>query len=223
VFGVAVGSHLAGEDNPFTHENIYDEDCHIVDCPSDWNVEILPIGPQSGIAPFTSIVAENTYVELEWEDFYARHAQVWMDWPAVGDLFFAAGRWIIDCGHTPYRTELHPIFMYAKMKSEQFQGHLATRADVWVNGWYPGDPIEFDIFPPPRPTPDSFLTLSKPVDEDAAFNVNVEFNFAPGSATNHAHVKFTADPREVEVTDAGEMMFQSGRGYEGQWFIYWSP
>jgi hypothetical protein len=223
VFGVARSSHLAGEDNPFTHENIYDIDCHVVDCPSDWNVAIYPIGPQRGIAPFTSIVAENTYVELEYEQYYAQYAHVFMDWPQVGDLFFAAGRWIIDCGHTPYRTELHPIFMFAKMKMEQFQGRLATRADIWVNGWYPGDPIEFDIFPPPRPTPDSFLTLNKPVDADAAFNVNVEFNFAPGSATSHVHVKFTASPREVEVTDAGEMMFESGRGYEGQWFLSWSP
>lgn len=223
VFGVAVNSHLASIDNPFTHENIYEIDCpEKVDCPSDWNVAIFPIGPQRGIAPFTSIVAENTYVELEYEQYYAQYAHVMMDWPQIGDLFFAAGRWIIDCGHTPYRTELHPIFMFAKMKAEQFQGHLATRADIWVNGWYPGDPIEFDIFPPPRPSPDSFLTLSKPVDAEAAFNVNVEFNFAPGSPTSHVHLKFTASPRNVEVTDAGEMIFESGRGYEGQWFIYWS-
>ena len=104
-----------------------------------------------------------------------------MDWPLVGDLFAAAGRWIIDCGHTPYRTELHPVFMFAKMKAEQFQGHLATRADVWVNGWYPGDPIEFDIFPPPRPSPDATLVLNKPVDADAAFNVSITFRFSPGT------------------------------------------
>ena len=224
VFGVAVGSHMASVDNPFTHETQYDHDCPLqVDCPSDWNVAILPIGPQRGIAPFTSILAENTYVELEYEQYYAQYAHVFMDWPLVGDLFFAAGRWIIDCGHTPYRTELHPIFMFAKMKAEQFQGHLATRADIWVNGWYPGDPIEFDIFPPPRPSPDSTLTLNKPVDADAAFNVNVEFHFAPVSAPDHVHVKFTASPRNVEVTDAGEMLFESGRGYRGQWFVGWSP
>lgn len=224
VFGVAVHSHLAKVDNPFTHENIYEHNCPLeVDCPSDWNVDILPIGPQRGIAPFTSILAENTYLELEYEQYYAQHAHVFMDWPQAGDLFFAAGRWIIDCGHTPYRSELHPIFMFAKMKAEQFEGHLATRADIWVNGWYPGDPIEFDIFPPPRQSPDSVLTLNKPVDADAAFNVNVEFNFAPASAPDHIHVTFTASPRNVNVTDAGEMIFESGRGYEGQWFVSWSP
>ena len=223
LFGVARGSHLAGEDNPFTHEYVYDHDCHIADCPSDWNVSIRPIGPQRNIAPETSIVAENTYVEMEYEAYYANHAHVFMDWPQVGDLFAAAGRWIIDCGHRPRRTELHPVFMYAKMKTEQFQGHLATRADVWVNGWWPGDPINLDIFPPPRPSPDSTLTLNKPLDADAAFNVSLTYSLQPGVFSNHAHVEFTAPIRNVDVTDAGEMKFESGRGYEGQWYIYWSP
>jgi hypothetical protein len=224
IFGVAVSSHMARVDNPFTHEYIYNHNCpEQVDCPSDWNVAILPIGPQRGIAPFTSIVAENTYVELEYEQYYAQYAHVLMDWPQVGDLFFAAGRWIVDCGHTPYRTELHPIFMFAKMKSEGFEGRLATRADIWVNGWYPGDPVEFDIFPPPRPTPESVLTVNKPVDADAALDVNVAFELAPEPAPDHVHVTFSASPRQVDVTDAGEMIFQSGRGYEGQWYVSWDP
>jgi hypothetical protein len=222
IFGLARGSHLAGEDNILTHEHQYDEGCHIVDCPSDWNVSVLPIGPQRNIAPETSIVAENTYVELEYEAYYANHAHVSTDWPLVGDLFAAAGRWIIDCGHRPRRTELHPVFMYSKMKAEQFQGHLATRADVWVNGWWPGDPIDFDIFPPPTPSPDATLVLNKPVDADAAFNVSLTYSLQPESA-NHVHVQFTATIRQNEVTDAGEMRFQSGRGYEGQWYIYWVP
>jgi hypothetical protein len=112
--------------------------------------------------------------------------------------------------------------MFAKMKSEKFQGHLATRADIWVNGWYPGDPIEFDIFPPPRPSPDARLTVSKPVDEDASFNVGVRFQMLPGGTVNHVRVRFTAAERKVEVTDAGEMIWQSRRGYMGQWFLYWT-
>ena len=214
---------MASVDNPFSHEYIYEIDCPLkVDCPSDWNISVKTIGPQRGIAPFTSIVAENTYVENEYEAYYANYAHVFLDWPFTGDLWAAAGRWIIDCGHTPYRTELHPVFMWAKMKAEMFQGHLATRADVWVNGWYPGDPIEFDIFPPPRPSPDALMTVVKPVDQDAAFNVNVEFSFEPAGTANHVRVRFTAAPRQVEVKDNGEMIFQSGRGYEGKWFVYWS-
>jgi hypothetical protein len=220
LFGIAVESAMAGEDNPLTHQYVYY--CPERGCPSDWNVAIFPIGPQRGIAPHTSFVAENTYVELEYETSYAKVPHIFMDRPFVGDLFFAAGRWIIDCGHTPYRSELHPIFMFAKMKSEEYQGHLATRCDIWVNGWYPGDPIEFDIFPPPRPSPDSVLVVNKPVDEDASFNVNLEFCVQPAGAANHAHLRFTAALREDEVTGAGEMIWQTRRAYMGQWFLYWS-
>ena len=135
----------------------------------------------------------------------------------------------MDDGPSPDQLEnnlsiINVLALTTKSRGVWFQGHLATRADIWVNGWYPGeDPIEFDIFPPPRPTPDSTLTLSKPVDADAAFNVNVAFSFQPVLASNHVRVRFTASPRQVEVTDAGEMIFESGRGYEGQWYIYWSP
>jgi len=223
VFGVVVESHLAGSDYIGSHETQFD--CGtIANCPSDWNLHIHPIGIQRGIAPFTSILAKNTTLEIEYEQAYANHADISLDGPPqIGDLFFGAGRWIVDCWHNPYPTELHPLFMYAKMKMDRFQGHLATRCDIWVNGWYPGDPIEFDIFPPPRPSPDAILTLNKPLDSEATFNVNVEFNFAPGPAVSHVHLKITAKRRECEVEDyTGEMYFQSGRGYEGKWFLFWS-
>ncbi len=223
LFGVATESNWSSEDNPFTHENQYEINCPAkVNCPSDWTVHVKPVGPQRNLGPFQSILAGNDQVEIEYEEYYAQYAHVFMDWPEVGDLFFAAGRWIVDCGHDSYNTELHPIFMFSKMKAAQRFGHVATRADVWVNGWYPGDPIEFDIFPPPRPSPDSLLTVDKPVDADAAFDVDLTMTMDPPGSPNHAHVTFTAAPREVEVTGAGEMLFQSGRGYEGQWYLFWS-
>jgi hypothetical protein len=222
IFGVAHDSKMAGVDNPLTHENIYDCTAK-VDCPSDWNVEIFPIGPQRGIAPYTSILAENTYVELEYEEYYFQAAGVVLDWPQVGDLFFAAGRWIIDCGHTPYRTELHPVFMFAKMKTQNFQGQTATRADIWVNGWYPGDPIEFDLFPPPRPSPNAQLTLVKPADADAALGVSVDFSWQPPGLIipNSVHVRFSAPLRQNTVNGDGEMFWEPLRGYYGQWFLFW--
>ena len=35
------------------------------------------------------------------------------DKPAVGDRFLGMGRWIIDCGHDNYQTELHPLSFLA--------------------------------------------------------------------------------------------------------------
>ena len=56
-------SHIASVDNS-SPTKLNMTGLHHRDCPSDWNVSVRPIGPQRGIAPDTSIVAENTYVEL---------------------------------------------------------------------------------------------------------------------------------------------------------------
>ena len=127
--------------------------------------------------------------------------------------------------------------MYAKMKTvrtitdpftglvneDAFGGQPATRADIWVNGWYPGDPIEFDIFPPPRPTPTATLVVSKPVDADAVFGVNLEYSLEPADAVSHVHIRFTAPYRESRITSAGEMIWEINRGYAGQWYLFWAP
>jgi hypothetical protein len=64
--------------------------------------------------------------------------------------------------------------------------------------------------------------VSKPVDADASFNVNVEFDILPVGNPNHVRVRFTAEERKVDVTDAGEMIWQTRRGYMGQWFLFWT-
>jgi hypothetical protein len=71
---------------------------------------------------------------------------------------------------------------------------------------------------PPRPTPDSILTVVKPLDSDAALDLNVALttNFSG------ALVRFTASRREVPVDLSGKMNWQSGRGYAGEWEVYWS-
>ncbi len=108
-----------------------------------------------------------------------------------------------------------------------FGGKQATRVAIWVNGWYSGyNPIEFDIFPPPRPSPDAVLHVVKPVDfaaggYTAAQDVTLEFSLEPAGIANHVHLKFTSPYRENAVTDAGEMMFETGRQYWGIWYLYW--
>jgi hypothetical protein len=60
------------------------------------------------------------------------------------------------------------------------------------------------------------------VDEDAAWNVDLEYCFAPAVASNHAHIRFTAAFRENEIKGGGEMIWQTRRAYMGQWFLFWS-
>jgi hypothetical protein len=262
IYGVVTESHFADEDFVGSHEWGYCAPYPLqggpldpFDCPSDWNVKVAPIGPQPGVAPYQALFSEGNdisgigkanssssrLVELEWERFYGDFV-AWMDMPAAGDLMYAVGRWIIDCGHDNFAAELHPVYMYAKMKTvtsitdpftglvnnNPFGGQPATRADIWVNGWYPGgdDPdhaIEFDIYPPPRPTPTARLVVNKPVDADAVAGVTIEWRLEPPEAVNHAHVKFTAPYRENHVTPWGEVKWEVNRGYEGQWYVYWAP
>jgi hypothetical protein len=258
LFGVVISSKMADYDLWLTHEWSYNcpGETFRPDCPSDWLVFVRPYGPHLGIEQFPHKGADGRpslffgkhkdRVKIEYERFYGEFV-VWMGFPAVGDLIFTAGRWICDCGHDSYKSELHPISMYCKMKTVTsitdpftklvddtvFGGQPATQADLWVNGWYPGfdpgttglrgDPIEFNIFPPPRPTPDATLVINKPVDEDAVRGLEFQWSPEPPGAVSHVHLRITAPYRENHVTDYGEMIYEINRSYEGQWYLYWAP
>jgi hypothetical protein len=210
LLGIVRDSHKAGEDNPLTHEYFEGVEKKFS---SDWNVGVQPLHP------FRSLRAENTFVEVEFEAYFIRAFMVQFDLPFRNDLYFAAGRWIIDCGHTPYRSEIHPPFVGVHMLTETFNNRPATQANIWVNGYYTGAPVSIDIFPPPRPSPDALLSINKPIDQQAALGVDVEFSTP---ASTQARVRFSASPRQVEVTGAGEMKWEAGRGYYGRWHVYWS-
>lgn len=260
VTGAVISSLMADTDLTLTHEWFYD--CPPpplrlpFDCPSDWLFKVRPYGPPTGLEtvpqrdpdgrPTLFAGKSKDHIKVEYERFYGEFAG-WMGFPQVGDLITAGGRWIIDCGHDSFRSELHPLFTYAKMKTvtsitdpftgivdtSPFGGQPGTRADVWVNGWYPGfdpaggalhsgDPITFEIFPPPRPSPEATLVVNKPVDADAVAGVNLEWAMEPAGAVSHVRLRLTAPYREGHVTDYGEMIWEINRGYEGQWFVYWS-
>lgn len=207
-------------------------------CPSDWLLRVEPYGAHAGTGPHGTLYAgtSKTSVKVEYERFYGDMV-VWMGGPVVGDLMFLAGRWIIDCGHDSYKSELHPISMFSKMKTvttltEPFTGIVdpnpfggtpdnpvpGTQADIWVTGWYPGDPVAFEIHPPPRPSPDAVLTVNKPVDSQAIVGVNMTWSAVNGIVG----LRFNAPLRKNTVTEYGEMVWESGRGYEGQWYVHWS-
>jgi hypothetical protein len=172
LFGVVTFAKLADVDLTLIHEWCYGEDWIPLNCFSDWIFRIRPYGPHTGAGAFGSLYGgtkDNTTVKIEYERYYSDNA-IWLGLPRKGDLIFTAGRWVIDCAHDTYKTELHPIFMFSRMRTvttliEPFTGILqpnpfggtpenpvpATQADIWVNGWYPGDPVEFDVHPPPRP------------------------------------------------------------------------
>lgn len=253
VFGAIISAHMTDIDNGFTHEthngncpyfpNIL-EAVSTVTCVSDFEFFVRPIGPQIDVSPLPSLFGKKNTdrIKTEYEVAFAAAAHNFLGAPAVGDLIHTTGRWIIDCGHATYKSELHPIFSYAKMKTvvsetntftgleeDLFNARPATRVAIWINGWFPGgdnNAIEFDAFPPPRPSPNAVLHVVKPVDNapggyTAAEDVTMEFQLVPFGTASHVHLRFTAPRRENTVTGAGEMKFQSGRQYWGIWYLYW--
>ncbi len=219
--GFVHASQMSCIDNPLTHDNIMTNEgarCNAVVggvTPSDWQVYVLPIAPYGSISTF-----DQTYLEIEFEEYYALYFFVGWGWPIAGDLIYANGRWIMDCGHEPFKTEIHPPFLMAHTRGRTRDGGgIEDVTEIWITGYYPGDPIEVNLWPPPRPTPDSYLTVIKPVDAESALDIEV------GITTSYAgaKAKFSSSThREVDVDHSGKMNWQSGRGYEGEWEVYWS-
>jgi len=210
MIGIVKSSGMSGEDNPIAHEYYGDPPSF----PSDWDIHVRPF-PQ-----FRRLFGDNTNaLEVEVEYYFVQYFFVSTGFPNRGDLIFVSGRWIFDCGHSPYNTEIHPPSVMALMRTETYNGRPATVANIWVGGFYPGDPVDIDIFPPPRSSPDASLVVVKPLDSNAATDVKVEYSTP---SLKHVRVRFTASPRRVPVTDNGEMKWQRGRGYQGRWYVYWS-
>ena len=114
-------------------------------------------------------------MEIEFEAYYAGYFFAGWGWPIAGDLVFTSGRWILDCAvFHGAKAEIHPPYLmsHSRMRKRS-DGLLETLTEIWVTGHYPGSPIDVDIWPPPRPSPDAFLTVTKPTDAAAAYGVNV--------------------------------------------------
>ena len=213
MLGIVKESKRSDSDNPLTHEHTFSTN-DPTKFPSDWNVICHPLHPYRN-----RLGTGQPTLEIEFEEYYGLHFFVGQDGqPRRGDLVFTAGRWIIDCGHDDFSAEIHPPFVLARMHTTNYRSHQATEANIWVNGWFSGDAVEFDIYPPPRPSPNTTLTLEKPVDRDAALDITVDADLAG----DHVTARFTASRRRVPVTDAGEMKWQAGRSYEGKWHLYWT-
>ena len=103
----------------------------------------------------------------------------------------------------------------------------ATQMDLWVNRFFiggdaPSDAVEFDVWPPPRPTPQALLGVTKPVDQTAAITVTYREQAPYGPV----RVRITGTPKKVpEVTNLGEMKPRTDDvafGFDGRLDVYWN-
>jgi len=124
-----------------------------------------------------------------------------------GDKLFVAGRWITDCGHDdPYKTEIHPPAVMINMYTTTWQGKPATIGDmVYFDWWYPGESVEADIYPPPRPKPDAFPVFSLPKWDTGT----VQYELLPKNCPNHIHVKITG---RTDIPKSHNPPYEAGNG-----------
>jgi len=154
--GIVHESHISSEDVPTFHVS------------HDWNADVLldpaynflnsDENPQEG--PTQRIM------EIEWESAFFPP----QFWPAPGDRAWMLGRWIFDCGHPPYKTEIHPPKAVAFTHTEPviFPGDQrpsqSSLTHVYIHGrggYYKrpvvGQNYDFDVPLPPRPAQPSTL------------------------------------------------------------------
>jgi hypothetical protein len=233
IWGVLFDVHLANGDNPFSHNNHF-EPCPtpvleaLVNekiCPSDWDLKIRPL------PGFRSMVAQNRdAVQIEFERVDFQHQLVGYGDPTPGDMVFASGRFVVDCGHggdhlDSFKTEIHPPSVYTAVRSITYNGRPATEADTWANRFFAGgnaptDAVDFDIYPPPRPSPQAILAASTPGNQTGL--VSVTFKSLGPFGPFRVHI--TATPGTPEIDKYGQMKMRTDDnvfGFDGRLHVYW--
>ena len=125
----------------------------------DATTRSLPADPKTGKVPPDR--QGDRVIEIEWEkDQYPEEFR-----PIYGDRIWTIGRWVFDCGHPPYRSEIHPPKGIALTREEAhvFTGDAVpsntNKVYVFFNGqggyYYDhigGRSYEIDVPMPPRPS-----------------------------------------------------------------------
>jgi hypothetical protein len=229
--GIVLSAKPAGGDNPLAHEFSIDCPPNLTPFVANWTKDGEPnfcsadldvvVDPLRGFRKLIGIgvgsnPAHNDHVIMEYERGHARAFTAFGGDPTVGDLVIAAGRWIVDCGHA-YKTEIHPPSVLSYVRTATKGESQTTLAHVWVNGFYPGDPVEVRIYPPPRPSPDAVLSIQRNVATEMGLAVEEDLGIG-----EFLRLRISAPRRLVKVTDIGEMKFEPGRDFKARYFLSWT-
>jgi len=118
--------------------------------------------------------------------------------PEPGDRIVMTGRWIVDCGHADWHTELHPIEAYVSSHTQTGRADATDKmeaiANVVVTGDWTGNTLAFDVWPTARPRPDAKLRWQmEPCcygsgGDGAGINVSIQKALEPADNPNHLHI-----------------------------------
>ena len=216
--GFLTESHLSDQDLSTSHHHHYNPSGLIT---SDWCYDIIPL------ANFNYVLANNDKLEIEIEagDLgYFSYDSIGVGLQK-GALLQASGRWIIDCGHDDYSSEIHPpgLLAYTRTGTLPWTTSPATLTTISVNGYWNKLPVSVDIRPPPRPAPNAFLRLFKPVDSEAGWGLTTTWEFDPDSFS-FVRVSFSsANPPicTVDTSYSGQVWPIPTQEYYGIWYLGW--
>ncbi len=153
--GVVKRSKVSEVDFPFSH------DSHDF----NWDV-ILDPGYENRASDANSVLNGKRVMEMEWESRYFPS----FFWPVAGDRVYVRGRWIFDCGHPPYYTELHPVTLSVATRykpyhfPDQNNPSHANMTYIYASGqggYYTtralGQDVTFNVPIPPKPSANATL------------------------------------------------------------------
>jgi hypothetical protein len=167
--------------------------------------------------------------EIEYEDDWQHRVDSIPGFqpPQLGHLLIVNGRWMIDCGHPPVHSEIHPPNMVIDVGNTGLpvdpttgKGAMAgadpvvTRAQVWFNQLYTGGAVTTQIWAPPRPEPDAvldayfvtYLEPNQPQTNAIPAGGTVSFPFSPNpfiSPDSSSTVTATLAETGLTLTAAG--------------------
>jgi hypothetical protein len=140
--------------------------------------------------------------------------------PEPGDRLHLTGRWVIDCGHSDWHGELHPVESYV---SSHLLGD-STVVSVVVTGEWAGGELDLEVWPPARPN--SRATLAWKQEGSPVFADLVVTELAePADNPNHLRIHVVStQPRSPLVTgDWGEVEPHPSRRLAARYRLYWKP
>jgi hypothetical protein len=234
VHGFVTGAHQSATDNPNVHDHqreanswthwvpLYDIITNVTGLETggvDWDMTIKPLLGFGGVLTYG-----NPVLGMEFERGYAGRLEGLFDLPQEGDFLVAGGRLIIDCGHNdPYRSEIHPPSVVASVRTDYgfLKGQPATMVTLWANGYYTGEPVDIDVYPPPRPWPGARTTWFKEYDP---WNIGVQQTDLTTSHFVRLHLE--APFRAIDVTSgnpftAGKVKWRDDRELVARYWVYW--
>ncbi len=222
--GNVQSSKFASEDAPWSHDCSTWKDGEVGFAGVDWRVYVTPdAGYEGMLGGDGTTISEGRliYPNYEQTNLEIEYEYCLVGFPPEsnptgylkqGDKIITAGRFVVDCGCHPsfgavpskmcestYKSEIHPpAFMfdiYTLVKS----GQPSTVADmVYLDWWYPGEVVELDLYPPPRPKPDVVLTASIPIWNKFCTtdkgHCGIQNSLEPITSPNHIRLKITGRP-----------------------------